>query len=414
MTPVLSPPSILGGRQRTLAIAATTITVGTAAGLAIANLAYLGVGESATYVFTLVFVAVVLDLGAVGGILALRRPENRVGWLLVAAGLAAAVTFGGGNYAELDTVVGPGRLPLVEPLAWVSSWTADPMIAMLIVFLPLVYPSGHLPGRRWRIIGVITIVGTAINMVADATRPGPLQSADWIANPVVLPDPLGSWTQAAGGLGLLVAALVFVLVVANLGLRFRRSAGTERQQLKWFLFVAAVAGVSFATSNVVNGPISNALFVVGLLSIALLPVAIGIAILRYRLYEIDRVVSRTLGWTVVTIVLVLVFASVNLVLDDVLASITQAGTLAVAASTLVVFALFQPLRHRVQALVDGRFDRRRYQAEQIASGFAARLRDQLDADRVRRELADVVEATVAPAMLGVWIRGDRPLPNLQR
>ncbi len=392
-----------------VAVAATIVTVATSVVLAVMNLAYVAAGDPGAYAFTLMFVAVVADLGIVGGVLAMRRPDNRVGWLLLAAGLLAAITFGGGNYGWIDQSLGPGRLPFRVPIAWITSWTADPMIGLLLVFLPLIYPTGRLPGPRWRIVAWLAIVGTGINMVADATRPGPLQNAESITNPVVLPEPLEGWVQLLGQLQLLVATPVFVIVVLGLALRFRRSEGIERQQLKWFLFVASVAAVAFATSNVAAGSLSDAGFIVGLLAIAFLPVAIGLAILRYRLYEIDRIVSRTLGWTALTLLLVVVFLAVTLVLDDILASVTQAGTLAVAASTLIVFALFQPLRRRIQNVVDRRFDRRRYEAERIATAFATRLRDQLDAERVRGELAGMVEMTVAPTSLGVWIRGEQTI-----
>ncbi len=399
--------------RRGLAVAATTVTVATAVVLAVMNLAYVAAGDPGSYAFTLMFVALVADLGIVGGVLAMRRPDNRVGWLLLTAGLLAAITFGGGNYGWIDQSLGPGRLPFVAPIAWVTSWTADPMIGLLLVFLPLIYPSGRLPGSRWRIVGWMAIGGTGINIAADATRPGPLQNADWLANPVVLPEPVEGWVQLAGQLGLLVAVPVFAIVVLGLAQRFRRSSGIERQQLKWFLFVASVAAIAFATSNLATGSLSDAGFIVGLLAIAFLPLAIAIAILRYRLYEIDRIVSRTLGWTVLTLLLVVVFVGINLLLDDVLASITQSSTLAVAAATLIVFALFQPLRRRVQELVDRRFDRRRYEAQRIATEFATRLRDQLDVDLVRGELAGVLGSTVAPASIGLWIRGETHGPQEQ-
>jgi hypothetical protein len=207
---------------------------------------------------------------------------------------------------------------------------------------------------------------------------------------------------------LLLAPPIITLVLVNLVLRFRRSVGVERQQIKWFLAVASVAAIAIVVSIVtVTGPISDTGWLVGLVAIGCLPLAVGIAILRYRLYEIDRVVSRTISYAVITAVLVVVFGGLNLVLEAALATLTQASTLAVAGSTLAVFALFQPLRRRVQAAVDRRFDRERYEGDRIARAFAERLRDEVDPERLRDEIDLVLAQTVAPARTAIWLRDER-------
>ncbi len=214
--------------------------------------------------------------------------------------------------------------------------------------------------------------------------------------------------QTLGSLSLLLAPPVFLLVWANLVARFRRSRGVERQQMKWFLSVATVAAIASSVSIVTSGPISDASWIIGMIAVGFLPLAIGVAILRYRLYDIDRLVSRTVAYGVVTAVLVVTFAGISLALEAVLATSTQASTLAVAGSTLAVFALFQPLRRWVQAAVDRRFDRHRFEADRTVAEFAERLRDEVDPERIRLELDRDLAQTVAPKSAMVWLRGERP------
>ena len=206
-------------------------------------------------------------------------------------------------------------------------------------------------------------------------------------------------------------AVVF-LAMASLVVRYRRAVGVERQQLKWFAAVIAIAGPALAiailTSGTTSGTIadvSGATWGIAVISLALLPVAIGIAILRYRLYEIDRLISRTIGYATVTGVLVVVFAAAILLFQAVLAPLTQGNTVSVAASTLVVAALFQPLRRRVQSRVDRRFNRARYDAERIVAAFAGRLRDEVDLGQLRTEITAAVDHTVQPIAVSLWLRG---------
>jgi len=278
----------------------------------------------------------------------------------------------------------------------------------MTVFTPLLYPSGHLPSPRWRIVAVVALVAITIGAIQTATTPGPLGNFGNVDNPVALPQPFSDIVQALGSASLLLAPPIITLVLVNLVLRFRRSVGVERQQIKWFLAVASVAAIAIVASIVtVTGPISDTGWLVGLVAIGCLPLAVGIAILRYRLYEIDRVVSRTISYAVITAVLVVVFGGFNLVLEAALATLTQASTLAVAGSTLIVFALFQPLRRRVQAVVDRRFDRERYEGDRIARAFAERLRDEVDPERLRDEIDRVLAQTMAPAGTAIWLRGER-------
>jgi hypothetical protein len=271
----------------------------------------------------------------------------------------------------------------------------------------MLFPTGHLPGPRWRILAGVVILTLFFGTLQTAIAPGPLSNADWIVNPVRLPAPLSDWIAAIDAIQRAFVPLGFLIAVASVMARFRASRGIERQQLKWFLFVASIAAVSLGLSIVFVGPVSDAGWVVGLLAMGCLPLAIAVAILRYRLYEIDRIASRTVSYAAVTAVLVTVFTAVNVALEAALASMTQANTLAVAASTLVVFALFQPLRRRVQAGVDHRFNRDRYEADRIVAAFAERLRDQVDPNRLRLELDGVLAQTVAPTSSYLWLRGGK-------
>jgi hypothetical protein len=364
-------------------------------------------GRPPEALFSLIPLFLIVCPSGVGAVLVARRPENWIGPLLLFTGVSTALSWSGGYYVDLNDFVGPGRLPFIVPIAWLAGWVFTPTVGLMAVFMPLLYPSGHLPSPRWRIIAAIALVAIAVGAIQTATAPGPLQNLSSVNNPLIVPQPLSDIIQALGAVSMLLAPPIITLVIVNLVLRFRRSVGVERQQLKWFLAVATVAAVSLVVSIVtVTGPISDTGWIVGLLAIGCLPLAVGMAILRYRLYEIDRVVSRTISYAVITAVLVIVFAAFNLVLEALLESLTQASTLAVAGSTLLVFALFQPLRRRVQAAVDRRFDRERYEGDRIARAFAERLRDEVDPDRLRLELDSVLAQTLAPTRTGLWLRGE--------
>jgi hypothetical protein len=374
----------------------------------VVNIVFLLNGRIGAIAFSLIPMLLIVDMAVVGGVLAIRRPGNAIGSLLLGAGLLAAVSFGAGYYPRLDQLMGGGRLPFVVPVAWIGDWTLLPAMGLMVVFLPLLYPTGHLlPGTRWRIFARVSILALSFATLASATAPGPLDSNDLIVSPVRLPAPLSDWITAMGAISSLTAPPAFLIAVASVVVRFRASRGAERQQLKWFLFAASIAAIALGISVNPVGLGSDVAGLVGLIAIGCLPLAIGIAILRYRLYEIDRIVSRTVSYAAVTAVLVAVFAAVNLALEALLASMTQAGTLAVAASTLVVFALFQPVRRRVQGVVDHRFNRDRYEADRIAAAFAERLRDEVDPSRLRLELDGVLAQTVAPTTSSLWLRGEK-------
>jgi hypothetical protein len=365
--------------------------------------------------------AVVLGVAAlmlvtVGAILVGRLPHQLIGWLLAIGGLVIAISGSTSGLADYGLNAHPGSVPAAIWLAWLSNWVWAPEIACLFILLPLFYPTGRLLSPRWRVVVVIAAGLVVIGSVTSALGP-------WAPDPYPVGNPLALGGTAADLISFFsyVVATVLVVVggtlaVASLVVRYRRGATIERQQLRWFAAVATVSGVAGAVNVIVSvtsgaGAPTGTLAIVVSVSgffiyggLALLPVAIGLAVLRYRLYEIDRLISRTIGWAILTVLVAGLFVGVILALQAVLSPLTQSNELAVAGSTLLVFALFQPLRRRVQRLVDQRFNRARYDAERTVAAFAARLSDEVDLDQLRAEILATVSATVEPVSVSLWLR----------
>ncbi len=348
--------------------------------------------------------AIVTD-ASVGAVLTLRRPGNIVGLALLAAAILLAVTFVGFPAGAIlteqrgrhDTIAGIASLIGIVGI-YPTIIIAGPLVALL-------FPNGRLPSSRWRWpVGAIT-ASVAVGTATVVLRPGPIGSlAD---NPFGVGGFSGSEPLWAFGESLAAAGLPFALVLAFAAviLRIRRSAGIERAQLKWFV-AANVAFIALLTVSIFDGATGPSIFdVLASWSLSLPPIAVGVAILRYRLFEIDRIIYRTLGYGVLTAVLAIIYLAAFVALQTVLAPLTSGGgSLAVAASTLVVFALFQPLRRRIQSTMDRRFNRARYDAAREIEGFAARIRDEVDLRRLGGEFETVVGQTLAPASVAIWLR----------
>ncbi len=360
---------------------------------------------------------VYVPYATVGAILVHRRPGNIIGWLLftIAWGFALAWLPVHAAAGELETLTAP---PRVLAIAWFKSAWSLPLQFALISVLAIVFPSGRLPdGRRRRpsivllaTMGAITIVAALLPVIQ--VLPEGYEEMVGMPNPVVrLPERVLGLELAQFPAG----ALMFALLIGSIGAmltRFRRASGVERLQLRWLVTGLAAVGVAVPLGLVLFGvfgstDIGGLAWVPAIVAFTLPPIAIGIAVLRYRLYEIDRIVSRTIGWATVTGTLVAVFAGAVVALQSLLAGVTQGQTLAVASSTLVAFALFQPLRRRVQRVVDHRFDRARYDGERIAAAFAEQLRQEVDLGRVSAELTAAANVTVRPQTASVWLRGGR-------
>jgi hypothetical protein len=351
----------------------------------------------------ILFGLAVVSFGFVGAILASRVPGNVIGGMLLAASVMMSVGAAAGSYAVFGTREGAPRLPGVEVAALLNQVLFFYPVVIVLIGIPLVFPTGRLLSGRWRWLVWLAIVAmlalTAVNLfypgpVAGGPTVNPLGSQDLVPLLEGL-NAFASWTSVVGFGG---AALSVVL-------RYRRGTAIERQQVKWLAAVAAVAAVAFPTSILAPSlAIGDTFFLLGFIALIGLPIAIAVAILRYRLYDIDRIISRTIGWGLVTGALLAAFTVAVLVLQTALARITQGQTLAVAASTLLAFAMFQPLRRRIQSIVDRRFDRARYDAEQTVLDFTDRLRDQLDLEALGQEVGRVAAETVRPESAGLWLR----------
>jgi hypothetical protein len=392
-------------RSRTRAVLAWALWLVTfgccAAGLLVTLAIYrpltLGVlAEGAVYAFFFV-----LGFATVGLVLALRRPANPIGWLYGGAGLAWAYTIPVTPWIE-QLVREHRPLPFVAQFVAATggvSWA--PAVALGVTLPALLLPNGRLRSRRWRLVVITSVTGATLTVLAAALVPGPLEEIG-IDNPFGLAGPAGHVAEALLLAGILLHWLSLPPAGVCVILRFRSSRAVERQQMRWVTAgaAAAVGGLLLALPGGL-GIAPN--WTSGIVFPAILcpPVAVAVAVLRYRLYDLDRVISRTLTYGLLTVLLGLGYAAVVLGLGRL---VGEESSLAVAAATLAVAAAFQPARRRVQAVVDRRFNRRRYDAARTVDGFAARLRDQVDLDALHGELLAVVDQTVQPTRASLWLR----------
>jgi hypothetical protein len=334
----------------------------------------------------------------VGALIVAHRPGNAIGWVFSAIALLAVTGALAEEYAGYAVRTRPGLLPGGVLAGWYAGWAWYPTVALALVFTPLLFPDGRPPSPPWRLVAWLTAATTALFVALTAVQPTiELDDGHLVDNPIGLaeaPSPEDSILNIA--LGLLIVA-----AVASLVIRFRRSRGDERLQLKWFTYAGAVLPV-LLLGDLLPDTASNVLFAVG---ISFPPVAAGIAILRYRLYDIDRLINRTLVYGLVTALLGGVYAGLVLLGGQLFGDLSdRPPSWAVAGATLAVAALFQPARRRVQVLVDRRFNRARYDAARTVEAFSARLRDQVDLDTLAAELLGVVDQTVQPSRASLWLR----------
>jgi hypothetical protein len=332
----------------------------------------------------------------VGAFLAGRRPGNAVGWLLLGWGGVMAFSAVTGAYVERGLIRDPGSLPGPDWAAWAEAVVWHPAFALL-AFLLLLFPHGRLPSRRWRPFAWFTVAVYLTLSLSAALAPGAVELYYPEATP---PIRVGVAGLADAVFGWLLPGQLLLLAVALLSLvaRLRRATGEERQQVKWFVHTVVTVVVLFIAGIVVFG--AGYLFPL----FGLIPVSVAVAVFKFRLYEIDRLINRTLVYGLLTALLVGVYAGLVFLLGRLLDTATGDSALAVAASTLAVAALFQPARRRVQELVDRRFNRRRYDAARTVEGFALRLRDHVDLDALHGELLAVVDQTVQPTRASLWLR----------
>jgi hypothetical protein len=353
--------------------------------------------EGAIYAFFFV-----LGSATVGLVLALRRPANPIGWLYMGAGLAWAYTIPVAPWVEQFTREQRPVPPVAQFVYIAGDWSWAPAITLGVTLPALLLPNGHLRSRRWRLVVVTSVAGIVMVSLAAPLIPGPLEKLG-VDNPFGLAGPAGEAAAFLTIVGVLLHWLSLPPAAVCVVLRFRSSRGVERQQMRW-VAAGAAAAVGGLLLSLPNGLGIAPDWTSTIIFPALLcpPLAVAVAVLRYRLYDLDRVVSRTLTYGLVTVLLAAGYGAVVLGLGRLLG---QGSSLVVAGATLAAAAAFQPLRRRVQGLVDRRFNRRRYDAGRTVEQFAARLRDQVDLDVLNQELVAVVDQVMQPTRTSLWLRG---------
>jgi hypothetical protein len=366
----------------------------------------------------------------VGALIASRLPANSIGWIFCSLGLlytAQRCTVAYADYALLENIA----LPWGESVAWFSTWIgfATPTLG---VFLMLLFPGSRLPSRRWRIVVWATISGAAITALGYAFMPGILLTHRYVQNPFGVVGVIGGklttydFFGVSRLLGMTLLLMSLLAALLSVILRLRRARGDERHQLKWFMF-AAVPATVLGSLDVLDGIVANLttdfmfhpvymLYELGLLlpnfyaqvlALLVIPVCTYIAILRYNLYDIDVVINRTLVYGSLTVTLVALYFGGIVVLQRIFVTLTgQQSTLAVVASTLLIAALFTPLRRRIQGFIDRRFYRRKYDARKTLEAFSTKLRDETDLEALSDRLVGVVRETMQPAHISLWLRPD--------
>lgn len=345
----------------------------------------------------------------VGALVASRRPENPIGWIFCAVSFVIGLGIFAEGYAAYALHASPVSLPGVQYAAWFSSWTGGPGALLAAAFLFLLFPTGTLPSQRWRLVGWTAAIGGPLSALGLAFEPGPLDAHRSIDNPVAIGGTLGAAVEVSGSAGGVALNLSVLAAGISLVFRLRRSRGVERQQLKWFVYAAVLMGGGFAASFVFSsGAVNSIAWTSGILGFMCLPLAVGIALLRYRLYDIDVLINRTLVYGALTAVLVAIYLVSVVALRGLVFGFTgKSSQLVVVASTLTIAALFNPLRRRIQAFIDRRFYRKRYDAKETLEVFSGRLRDETDLDRLGGELVSVVRGTVQPEHASLWLRMPR-------
>ncbi|MCD6054097.1 MAG: Two component signal transduction histidine kinase [Rubrobacteraceae bacterium] len=358
---------------------------------------------------TAVQITVDFALPILGGLIASRRPDNLIGWIVCAAAVANAMDYFADGYATYALLAEPNSLPGGLVTAWVSNWV--PMLALgLLPFFLLLFPTGRLPSRRWRPVAVFAVLVYVVLPVGYAVLPGPLITFPSVENPL---GHEGAAGEIVPGVGRVSAWMLFVLTslvsLVSLVLRFRRSRREERQQIKWVAYAAAIIAAYLLVDSIFGEALDPISPILSAIFFGSLWVAIGVAILKYRLYNIDLLINRTLVYGALTAILAAVYFGGIVVLQRLFVVLTGGkSTLAVVASTLVIAALFNPLRRRIQSFIDRRFYRRKYDVTKTLETFSAKLREETDLDALSDDLVGVVRETMQPAHVSLWLRPDSP------
>jgi len=361
----------------------------------------------------------VLAFPLVGALIASRRPRNLIGWLCLWEGLLWALLGMIESYG-IYGLARPGSVPLPVAVYALGEWLWVPTVGLLAIYLVLLFPDGRLPSRRWRPLAWLAGAAIVLGGAGNGLAPGPIADFGGVRNPYGLEGQ--PWVAGAANAILVVLLVCILASVASLVLRYRRSLGEERQQIKWLVFAASVVGFGFV-SAMASGLIVLAfapeswggantppvwfdlLFSVVLLSFGGVPIAVGIAVLRYRLYDIDVLINRALVYGSLTFLLAATYFGGVVGLQYVFRVLSgQGSTLAVVASTLAIAALFNPLRRRVQGVVDKRFYRSRYDARKTLEAFSTKLREETDLEALTDEVVGVIREAIQPTHVSLWLR----------
>ena len=346
---------------------------------------------------------------AVGALVAARLPRNPVGWLILAFGFTSVLSLFAEQYARVGLSRGemlPGSEIVLGALAVFADWAPPGFLALAFLF----YPDGRLLSPRWRPFVSVVVVVSAVSCIAGAFTPGAVLGMGGTSNPLADPELADTLAPVLSSASVLLV-VIFAACAASLVIRFRRSHSDERQQIKLFAFSASMIAAFILLGNVLEALTGSAddwlgdriAIIVFPIVLSGIPLAIGVAILRYRLYDIDRIISRTLAYGVLTAVLVGGYLLAVLALQSVL-PVSEDSPLVVAVSTLGVVAAFGPLRARVQRAMDHRFNRSRYDAEHVIAEFGGRLRSEVQLESLSGDLIGVVRATIHPAHVSLWLR----------
>lgn len=353
-----------------------------------------------------VWAASFIGFPTVGAIVVSQFPRRPLGWILCVAPLALIVG------VLLSELAGYGVAEPSAGWAWVA-WWADVMFSIglsLIVAIPLLLPDGRLPSHRWRPVAWALGVTGLLVIVSAALRPGHFENYASLRNPIGI-EALGGLIGAVQTLGGFALLLILALATISLPIRFRGASGVERQRLKWLalggitILMSIGVGITFGAAGFSNKYVETGL---SILMVLALPVSIGFAIRRDRLYDVDLVINKTLVYGALSAVLALSYLSLVVLLQSLFGSLVEGSDIAIAGSTLAVAALFRPMRSRVQGFIDRRFYRRRYDAARAVAGFSTRLRDEIDLGHVVNDLIGVLESTVQPSRVSVWLRDREP------
>jgi hypothetical protein len=342
----------------------------------------------------------------VGAIIASRQPRNAIGWIFCGVGLVMGINSLAGGYAEYRLSGGYGPWSLAETAAWFASWSWTILVYLPTSFLLLLFPDGRLPSPRWRPVAWCAVLGLIGLVVGTALDPGPLGDFPQIMNPYGVDSLI---LDAVAVTGYILASASMVASAVSLIVRMRRAGRVERQQIKWLAYGGALAVGAVFVGGVIAvwiGDVGISLITIGLLGV---PIFTGVAIARYRLYDIDIVINRTLVYGALTAALVAVYLGGVATMQALLRALTgqeQQPQLAIVVSTLAIAALFNPLRRRIQSFIDRRFYRSKYDARKTLETFSAKLRDETDLHALNNELVSVVRETMEPSHVSLWLRPD--------